>query len=56
MVKSVLDEAQRILQELRSYQGANEEIRQVSKFAYYVFNCRHQRCHYDFKLPGKDNN
>ena len=39
MVKSVLDEAQRILQELRSYQGANEEIRQVSKFACYVFNC-----------------
>ena len=45
VVKSVLDEAQRILQELRSYQGANEEIRQVSKFACYVFICSHQECH-----------
>ena len=29
VVCSVLDEAPRILQELQSYQGANEEIRQV---------------------------
>ena len=30
VVSSVLDEAPRILHELQSYRGANEEIRQVS--------------------------
>ncbi|XP_073257028.1 CYFIP-related Rac1 interactor B-like [Porites lutea] len=34
VVKSVLDEAHRILQELRSYQGANEEIRQAISNAF----------------------
>lgn len=33
VVSSVLDEAPRILYELQSYRGANEEIRQVSKCA-----------------------
>ena len=34
VVSSVLDEAPKILHELQSYQGANEEIRQVSFFTY----------------------